>query len=264
MKTAWLFLSQIAGAFSACCQSKFVGGSDARAGTYYFNGTNTDLPVFCMDSCVYIKTNDLSGDKYCFGDGDINAQCQGEDVDTGFNPPANPPANPEETANEDRSFSYLTNDFPGANTDNIQCGQTISLSTESWSHIYDIEGYKTPSSTASAWSNSGLVLRRLDGASTGTAAYNHLIGIFAQNPSNERDYRLDINMINGGSVNNQYTRFKIVGADGSACSGDVQYESELRLITEDGNYMVDLSTNLVSWMNSDEGTILHISNPSAM
>ena len=28
---------------------------------------------------------------------------QGEDVDTGFNPPANPPANPEETANEDRS-----------------------------------------------------------------------------------------------------------------------------------------------------------------
>jgi len=69
-----------------------------------------------MDSCVYIKTNDLSGDKYCFGDGDINAQCQGEDVDTGFNPPANPPANPEETANEDRSFSYLTNDFPGANT----------------------------------------------------------------------------------------------------------------------------------------------------
>lgn len=71
------------------------------------------------------------------------------------------------------------------------------------------------------------------------------------------------NMINGGSVNNQYTRFKIVGADGSACSGDVQYESELRQISEDGNYMVDLSTNLVSWMNGDEGQIL-LSNPSAM
>ena len=38
-------------------------------------------------------------------------------------------------------------------------------------------------------------------------------------------------------------RFKIVGSDGSACSGDVTYETEIRILTEDGTNMYGEKNN---------------------
>jgi len=254
---------QIGSVRSECCTIKAVPGTDMRSGTYLLNKTDFNLPEYCNDMCAYTKQGDNSGDIYCFGHGNLSSECTGTRMTNNILPPG-----PGEELEEDdsESFGYLVNDIPGNNTNNITCGDTIRINDETWSNILMIDSLKMANDNSNtAWSNSELVLRRLDGESAGAAAFNHLIGIFAKNPANSRWYRLDVAAGTTATTNTAATRFKIVGADGAACTGAVQYETNLRIVTEDDAFMVDLHAGtLVGWVYSNDGTKLHLDTPPAL
>ncbi|XP_023335535.1 uncharacterized protein LOC111706837 [Eurytemora carolleeae] len=261
-----LQLQAIALVYSNCCTKKLVDGadgSDTRAGIYLFNMTNFDLPTYCKNECLYVKDGDDTGELFCFGEGDLNSQCTGEITEEVNAPPAN---NVQSAANKFIP-GYLTNDMPGANTNEIMCGETISISDELWERVLDIDamGTKVAATSPSSWSNSGLIMKREDGPSTGAVSYNHLISVWVEDPASEKMYLLNLNMPTGRQTNNAFTRFKIVNADGSACTGSLQYETAFRLVTEDDQFMLDLSSDvLLSWMDASSNTRLHFFNPPTL
>jgi len=109
------------------------------------------------------------------------------------------------------------------------------------------------------WSNSEILLRRLDGESSGTVLYNHLVGIFAKSTDDNRWYRLKITSGANTTINDVNTRFKIVSADGSNCNGNAEYEKKIRIVTEDGSKMIDIKKpEKVSWIESGENTRFHL------
>ncbi|XP_023321873.1 kelch-like protein 10 isoform X2 [Eurytemora carolleeae] len=63
----------------SCCKEKVVKiKADERSGIYILNATveRLLLPEPCHKGCLYTKTDDPSGELFCFGDGDIGSECR--------------------------------------------------------------------------------------------------------------------------------------------------------------------------------------------
>jgi len=257
-----IVLSQISLIDASCCSIKIVPGSDPRSGKYLYNSTNFDLPSYCNDQCAYQKEGDTSDDLYCFGSGDLSSQCSGDFI--GDNKTFNDGPDLEQRLREiddddELQLGYYESNYAGNNTENVTCGDIFRLTDEMVTSLFTVTSGSAVAVSDTAWSNSEIVLRRLDGESSGSVAYNHLVGIFAKSTDDGRWYRLKITSGADTTTNDVNTRFKVVSADGTDCTGNVEYEKKMRIVTEDGSKMIDIGKpEKVSWIESGQNTRFHL------
>jgi len=235
---------------ASCCQAKEVLGTDARSGRYSFSRDDYGLPPYCTEPCVYTKDNGNNQDTFCFGEGDLSSTCLAnvtEDVTA-------PPGVPDQLRIAPPPGAYLYNSLEGDNMEAVQCQDDLAVLDGDRYHRLDLAAL--PEASLDTWSTAKLRFVRLDGLNIGTVRYNHLVGLFATR-DDDVQFRLNLNIPTTSDVDTSTSRFQIRVGGGSVCSGEVTYNTEYGLFTEDGNNRLDIG-HLTSWEESDTSTQLHL------
>jgi hypothetical protein len=88
-----------------------------------------------------------------------------------------------------------------------------------------------------------LIIRRLDGQSTGPVRSNHVVGIFSENGQYRLDIGTDAMKQNVAASHESWaTRLKILQLNSSTL-GPVMYEDVVGIFSEDGKYRLDIGTD---------------------
>jgi len=250
---------------SSCCNTKVVdsGTGDDRDGTYYYNGTRSDLPVFCGDECVYTKEGSTPDDLFCFGLGDLDSQCF-EPFTEGVTAPNRAPEGENEP--EVPEGEYYFNRLPGDDTSILQCGQLFSIVNEDRQSRLDLNemGALVSFGPDNTWTARKLTFKRIDGESAGEVQFDHLVGVFATSDAGAI-LRLNIKTATPTSTDTATSRFIVKNGDGTPCSGGVTYETEYTFFSEDAAYILDIGTegtagSVTGWDVASADTRFHLNS----